>query len=418
MTQWLALIVLCLFAGGLHAETVVLKADRLLDVRTGRYLTPAVLVVDGDKIAAVNPAAPPSGARVVDLGAHTLLPGFIDLHTHLVVDLNNPEWVHDRATGTPAEWALRSAANARLMLLAGFTTVRDVGNFYGFTDVALSRAIEKGLVEGPQVIPVGNALGITGGHCDTTGFAPGVLEGTPELGVIDGVDAALRGVRYQIKHGVGAIKICATAGIMSGEGPAGAQQLSDAELKAIVEEARRHGVRVAAHAHGTEGIAAAVRAGVTTIEHGTVLDDATAELMKEMGTYWVATSYIVGELDIPGMTPVMHAKTRQLRGRIGESIRLGLKHGVRIAFGSDELRHHGRNAKEFESLVGYGLTPAQAIRAGTLTGAEALGMADRGELVVGKLADIVAVRGDPLADIKTLHSVAFVMKDGKVYKSP
>jgi imidazolonepropionase-like amidohydrolase len=237
-------------------------------------------------------------------------------------------------------------------------------------------------------------------------------------GIVDGVDEVLKGVRYQVKHGAHVIKICATAGVLSAEGPAGAQQFSDPELRAVVEEATRHGLRVAAHAHGTAGIAAAVRAGVTTIEHGTTLDEATAKLMKQNGTYWVATSYVWDVLDFPGMSPVMVRKRDELKVRIASSIRLGLKHGVKIALGSDELWVHGRNAREFVSLQRYGLSPAQAIRAGTLTGAEALGVNDRGELAPGLLADIVAVAGDPLKDVKALTDVRFVMKGGKVYKAP
>ncbi|MGH8441814.1 MAG: amidohydrolase family protein [Nevskiaceae bacterium] len=395
----------------------MLRADRLVDVRNGDYVKPALIVIDGDRITAVNPPSAPAGARVIDLPGKTLLPGFIDLHSHLTTTLEG-DWKHQDAVENPADWALLGARNARVTLLAGFTTTRDVGNNGGFVDVALSHAIEKGLVDGPRVVPVGYSLGITGGHCDETGYAPGVLESDPRVGVVDGVDEVLKGVRYQIKHGAGFIKICATAGVLSAEGPAGAQQFSDAELRAVVEEASRHGLRVAAHAHGTGGINAAVRAGVTTIEHGTTLDEATAKLMKEKGTYWIATSYVWDVLDFPGMSPVMQRKRDQLKVRIGESVRLGLKYGVKIGLGSDELWVHGRNAREFVSLVRYGLTPAQALRAGTMTGAEVLGVTDRGELAPGLLADIVAVSGDPLKDIKAVQDVSFVMKGGKVYKQP
>jgi imidazolonepropionase-like amidohydrolase len=339
------------------------------------------------------------------------------MHSHLTNTLEG-DWKHQEATETPADWALLGARNARVTLLAGFTTTRDVGNNGGFVDVALKNAIDKGLVDGPRVVPVGYSLGITGGHCDETGYAPGVLESDPRVGVVDGVEEVLKGVRYQVKHGAQVIKICATAGVLSAEGPAGAQQLSDAELRAVVEEAGRHGLRVAAHAHGTAGINAAVRAGVTSIEHGTTLDEATAKLMKEKGTYWTATSYVWDVLDFPGMSPVMQRKRDELKVRIASSVKLGLKHGVKILVGSDELWVHGRNAREFVSLVRYGLTPAQALRAGTLTAAEALGVTDRGELAPGLLADIVAVPGDPLGDIKALQAVGFVMKGGKVYKSP
>src|SRR5688572_17815300 len=286
MSRHLLCLAFLLLAGTASAETLVLRADRLLDVRDGDYVKPAVVVIEGDRITGINPPNVPAGARVIELPGHTLLPGFIDLHSHLTAVLEG-DWKHQEATETPADWALVGAHNARVTLLAGFTTTRDVGNNGGFADVALARAIDKGLIDGPRVVPVGYSLGITGGHCDETGYAPGVLESDPKVGVVDGVDEVLKGVRYQIKHGAQVIKICATAGVLSAEGPAGAQQLSDEELRAVVEEARRHGLRVAAHAHGTAGIAAAVRAGVTSIEHGTTLDEATAKLMKDKGTVWV-----------------------------------------------------------------------------------------------------------------------------------
>jgi imidazolonepropionase-like amidohydrolase len=417
MSRQVLAVVALLAAGAASAQTIVVRADRLVDVRDGDYVSPAIVVIDGERITGVNPPTVPPGARVIELPGKTLLPGFIDLHTHLTLTLDG-DWKHQAATETAADWALLGARNARVTLLAGFTTVRDIANNGGFPDVALARAVDKGLVDGPRIVPAGNSLSITGGHCDTTGYAPGVLETTPEDGAVDGVDAALKGARYQIKHGAQVIKICATAGVLSAEGPAGAQQLTDEEMRTIVEEAARHGVRVAAHAHGTAGIDAAVRAGVTTIEHGTTLDEATAKLMKQKGTFWVATSYVWDVLDFPGMTPTMQRKRDELRQRIGASLRLGLKHGVKIGLGSDELWVHGRNAREFTTLVRHGLTPAQALRAGTLTGAEALGVTDRGELAPGLLADIVAVGGDPLGDIKAVEDVKFVMKGGKVYKQP
>jgi imidazolonepropionase-like amidohydrolase len=241
----------------------------MLDVSTGRMVSPASVTVKAGRIESVGGTAP-AGARSVDLGDVTLLPGLIDLHTHLTGDLSTPDWVAEPVRGTPASWALRGAMNARITLRAGFTTVRDVGAG-GFSDVALMRAIDAGFIPGPRVVPAGHAIGITGGHCDATGWAPGVAEQGVEGGVADGPDGVTRAVRYQIKHGAKVIKLCATAGVLSFEGSVGAQQMDGEEMRAAVREAARHGIPVAAHAHGSEGILAAVRAGVTSIEHGSIL---------------------------------------------------------------------------------------------------------------------------------------------------
>jgi imidazolonepropionase-like amidohydrolase len=255
----------------LHADTIVLKAARMLDVEAGRIVSPAVIVVEDERIADVNPDSVPAGAQVIELGDRTLLPGLMDMHTHLTLDIEG-DWVHRPVKETAADAALRGARNAWRTLQAGFTTVRDIWAL-GFSDVALMRAIDNGLVVGPRVVPSGHGLSITGGHCEITGFAPGILEMGPKEGTADGVDEVLKAVRYQIKHGAKVIKICATAGVLSFEGPVGAQQYTSEEMDAIVQEAARHGVRVAAHAHGKEGILAATRSGVASIEHGSELTD-------------------------------------------------------------------------------------------------------------------------------------------------
>jgi imidazolonepropionase-like amidohydrolase len=413
----LVAVVLALSVRSAADPPVVVRAARMLDVESGRMLADAVVVVEGEWIAAVNPAELPEGAEVIDLGDRTLLPGLIDLHVHLTSQLEEG-FVYRAVTDTAADAAFRAAANARKTLMAGFTTVREAGSD-DFVDVALGEAIDRGLVEGPRVVPVGHSLGITGGHCDVTGFAPGILEQGPETGVVDGPWEAVEAVRYQIKHGARWIKICATAGVLSLEGPVGAQQLSDEEMRAIVEEAARHGVKVAAHAHGTEGILAAVRAGVASIEHGSMLTDEAIALMKERGTYLVPTTYLADAIDLEVLPPPIRAKAESVLPLAKESVRRAIAAGVPIAFGTDAAVYpHGDNARELATLVERGMTPLEALRTATVHAAALLGADDRGAIAAGRLADLVAVDGDPLADVTTTERVRFVMKGGVVYKAP
>lgn len=397
-------------------ELIVLRAARMLDVQTGRIISPAVVVIEKDRIKSVNPPSVPRG-QLIDLGNVTLLPGFIDMHTHLSFDIEGA-WLHRAVTDTAGDNALRGARNARNTLMAGFTTVRDVGS-NDFVDVALMRAIDQQFIPGPRVFPAGHSIGITGGHCDTTGYAPGVQEHGPEQGVADGTEGVLKAVRYQIKHGAKVIKICATAGVLSLEGPVGAQQLSETELRVIVEEAARHGVKVAAHAHGTEGIIAAVRAGVASIEHGSVLNDEAMRLMKERGTYLVPTSYLGQVIRLEALPPPIRGKAEYILPLARQSLQLAIKSGVKIAFGTDAaVIPHGQNAKEFGVLVERGMTPIEAIRTATVNAADLLGVNDRGNIAPGLLSDIVAVPGNPLDNIRVLEDVRFVMKGGTVYKRP
>lgn len=392
---------------------VVIRAARLLDVERGEIVTDVVVVVEGDRIAAVNPDATPAGADPIDLGDVTLLPGLIDAHTHLTMDLEG-DWVHRGVTGTPVEAALRGARYARRTLEAGFTTVRDVGAS-GFADVALGRAVEAGWIEGPRIIPAGHALGITGGHCDETGYAPGILERDWRSGVADGIDEVVKAVRYQIKHGAKVIKVCATAGVLSHEASVGAQQYTEEELRAIVEEAARHDLKVAAHAHGTEGIKAAIRAGVASIEHGSLLDDEAMTMMKERGTWLVPTTYLVGRIDYDALPPGIRQKAETVIPLAVESVRRAVAAGVPIAFGTDAAVYpHGENAGEFAALVDRGMDPLAAIRTATLNGAQLLGVDDRGVIAAGRLADLIAVPGNPLEDVHVLEDVRFVMLGGKV----
>lgn len=395
------------------APVRVVRAARMLDVVSGQLLRNATVVVTGDTITAVNPAAPPAGAQTIDLGDVTLLPGFIDLHTHLAGEINATSFIAP-VTETEIDGAYHAAKHALTTIRAGFTTVRDFG---GEVTVALGRAQQRGDVVSPRIVPSRNALGITGGHCDVTGFAPGVLELGPKDGVANGPWEVVEAVRYQIKHGAQVIKTCATAGVLSLEGPAGAQQYSYDELKAMVDEAARHGIKVAAHAHGTEGIKVAVRAGVLSIEHGSLLDDEAIQLMKERGTYLVPTSYLTYRINMDVLPPLVKQKAQTIIPLAQESLRKAVAAGVKIAFGTDAAVYpHGENAREFAVYVKAGMAPLAALRSATTVAAEVLGKTDRGAIAAGKLADLVAVPGDPLADITATEHVQWVMQGGTVVK--
>ena len=396
---------------------ILLRAAHLFDVDSGELLDDQEVLVRGNLILGVGPRGNlnASGAGVIELGEVTLMPGWIDCHTHLTFDIDEG-WVTRDVKETAADAALRGARNAKLTLDAGFTTVRDVGST-GFADVALKRAIDRGFVVGPRMIPAGHTLSITGGHADVTGYAPGVRETDPTVGVADGEDAVLKATRYQIKHGAKVIKICATAGVLSWEELVGAQQFSEAEMRVIVEEASRHGVAVAAHAHGTEGIKAAIRAGVTSIEHGSVLDDEAIAMMKQHGTWLVPTTVLADTIALdllPG--PIRH-KAETVLPQAKDSLRRAIAAGVKIAFGTDAaVISHGTNATEFAALVERGMTPAQALQSATLHAAALCGTDDRGRIAEGLLADLVAVPGNPLEDITATERVVFVMKDGAMVK--
>lgn len=401
------------------AAPVLIRAARIFDAPSGRMLTDREVLVRADRIEAVGARGEldAGNAEVLELGDATLMPGWIDCHAHLTFDIDEG-WTTRAVRETTADAALRGARNARLTLEAGFTTVRDVGST-GFADVALMRAIDRGFVPGPRMIPAGNTLSITGGHADVTGYAPGVRETGPEDGVADGPDQVLRAVRYQIKHGAQVIKICATAGVLSWEKTVGAQQFTEEEMRVIVEEARRHGIAVAAHAHGTEGIKAAIRAGVTSIEHGSILDDQAIALMKARGTWLVPTTALADDIDLsllPG--PIRH-KGEQVLPLAKDSLRRAIAAGVPIAFGTDAaVIPHGTNATEFAALVDRGMSPAEALQAATVHAAMLCGTADRGRIEAGLLADLVAVPGNPLDDIRATERVTFVMKGGRVVKAP
>lgn len=402
-----------------YAETTIIHAARMIDVTTGQLISPASIVVERNKIVTVNPGTLPPGANTIDLGDRTLLPGLFDMHTHLTLDFfTGNHWTTAAVKETPADWALYGVKFGQQTLNAGFTTVRDAGAWPGFPDVALMRAVNAGRVTGPRIYPAGHYLSITGGHCDVTGFAPGVMELGPNQGIANGVDEILRAVRYQAKHGVKVIKVCATSGVFSAGHQPGAQQYSDLELRTIVEEAARHGLKVMAHAHGSEGIMAAVRAGVASIDHGSMLTPEIVKEMKKRGTYYVPTLYLA-DIPLPENTPQDTInKSNFLAPFVEKSFRMAVDSGVNIALGTDSgVLRHDEVGKEFYAMVSRGMTPLHALQTATINAADLLGVTDRAELKAGKLADIIAVDGNPLTDIRVMEQVTFVMKDGEIVKN-
>jgi imidazolonepropionase-like amidohydrolase len=421
--RW-SLFLWLLFSLGLAAaqtaqapKTVIIQAGRLLDVNTGKTLSHQTILIRGDRIASVGADTPvPAGAQVIDLSHATVLPGLIDAHTHITFTTN---FGYSRlAISLPRE-ALNGARNARVTLEAGFTTIRNVGAS-GFTDVALRDAINAGDVPGPRMLVSGPALSITGGHCDDN-LLPFEWHVQNE-GVADGVEAVQHKTREIIKYGADLIKICATGGVLShGDNPQASQYTLE-EMKAIVADAHRLGRKVAAHAHGAEGIRWASEAGVDSIEHGSYIDDAAIATMKKNGTYLVPTLYLMDwffeNAERIGTPAELIAKGHEVMPAARKNVARAFAAGVKVGFGTDAAVYpHGLNAHEFAVMVKLGLTPLQAIQAATVNDADLLGWSDKiGTLEPGKWADVVAVDGDPLADVTTLERVKFVMKGGEVVK--
>lgn len=397
-------------------QRTVIHAGHVLDVHTGHAAANQAIVISGDKIISVGVDEPArAGDKEIDLRTMTVLPGLIDVHTHITMDTNFDPY-HELTT-TPIKEALIGVRNARTTLQAGFTTVRNVGAS-GYADVALRDDINAGNLEGPHMQVSGPALGITGGHCDDN-LLPFEYHVVAD-GVADGVAAVQAKVRQNIKYGADLIKVCATGGVLSKGDDPQASQYTLEEMKAIVADAHRLGRRVAAHAHGAQGAQWASEAGVDSVEHGSYIDDATIAVMKKNGTYLVPTAFLETWLPVYGnLPPFYQQKAKDVSAVAFQNYRKAIKDGVKIALGTDAAVYpHGMNAHELDVYVNeLGMTPLAAIQSATLNAADLMGWSDRvGSLEPGKWADIIAVPGDPLADIKILENVPFVMKSGVVYK--
>ena len=419
---------LWLSSAAFAAGPFVVKASRMFDGRSDRMATPGLVVVVAGKIQGVGASTSiPPGAEVIDLGDATLLPGFMDAHTHLSFQ-SSDDWKQDTLNQFRkpiSEQALDAAEFVRKTLMAGFTTVRDVGSF-DFVDVGLRNAIRDGKIVGPRMLVAVNAIGATGGHCDQTGFRFGLFgkETGIEQGVANGPEAMRAAVRFNIKYGADVIKTCATGGVLSLADDVDPPQLTQAELDALVDEAHALRRKTAAHAHGAAGAKRAIRAGIDSIEHGSFLDDEAFDLMKAKGTVWIPTltaPWWIGQQLEHGhyMPPEIVAKARSAIGGINATFQKGLAKGVKIGFGTDSaVSPHGMNATEFGLMVALGMKPLEALKTATSVDAELLGVADRlGTLEAGKIADIIAVPVDPAVDIHQTEKVFFVMKDGAVYRN-
>jgi imidazolonepropionase-like amidohydrolase len=420
ISRFAAAAVAALLSTSALAAPVYLTADRMVDVDSGRVIANAAVLIEDGVIRSVGTQASlpmPAGAARMDLGNKTLVPGLIDMHVHL--DSNPRYGGYTYLQFTDSFWAIQGVVNARAMLQAGFTTVRNVGSDR-YNDVALKQAIQEGLIEGPRIVPAAYAIGASGGHCDSTYFPPSMAQKSIAVG--DGPDQLRQRVREMRKYGAEVIKICATGGVFSRGDEPGQQQLSEAEMRAIADEAHMQGLRVAAHAHGASGIKAAIRAGIDTIEHASLIDAEGIKLAKERGT-WLSmdiynTDYTQSEGKKNGVLEDNLRKDRDIGDLQRENFRKAHLAGVKMVFGTDAgVMPHGDAAKQLAVMVRYGMTPMQAIQAATRNAAEALGQSKTvGAIAPGHLADIIAVEGDPTTDVRRLETVDFVMKGGAIVR--
>ena len=408
---------------------IVLKVARMFDGKSDALTTPGIVVVADGKILGLGPnASIPADAQIIDLGDATLLPGFIDAHTHLSFDYNE-DWkgdLIDKLQKPITEQALDAIANLKVTLMAGFTTVRDVGSS-DFIDVGLRNAVRDGKIPGPRMLVAVHALGSTGGHCDDqAGFRYNLFgkESNLEIGVINSPDQARAAVRLNLKYGADVIKTCATGGVLSLTDDVDTPQLTQAELDALVDEAHALRRKTAAHAHGASGAKRAIRAGIDSIEHGSFLDDEALEMMKAKGTYLIPTLMATYWLDDrlehgTYYPPAIAAKARLAIRSVNAMLTNAIQKGVKIGLGTDAgVYPHGSNAHEFALMVKDGMTPLAALKAGTSADSELLGLSTLiGSIEKGKSADIVAVPGNPLSDITATERVLFVMKEGTVYRN-